>query len=811
MRVTARTLTNTIMSCAIGLNVTAFSKPLTPSDQKLFNSMTQFSFSGDREPESGAIRNNKKGADLRVLIDSPAKQEVIISVWSPRVHPFKEAPTYTASRPCRFGEIIESTIGVLDITKTHILRKTGRDIKVPHAFEWSDKNLKLVEIAPPKKFPFKYESKGKVFEFVKTGSCQYFPSPIAQGENPYQYFYKHLEIARLTHATDLIFPKTTFDLITSQKSMVGIEYLLPIENLKDLMIDFGGSTFLIPDKLGGFIFKNSQRISLKNLNMEWAHPSTESSRIVGPPLHAVYGPRANNTDLWFDTLNLKRVPGWGFYFDSIRGLSISSSSISSFPGDTVRASREGAIKLLNGHDVVIFKNRFENLGGDGVSIHGQFAVVTTSPYLANPTESNKAMLACIGVGSTWSPITEGESLGFFNTQLDFQGEAKVKKVQHFSLANKNTPSYCKGFAHCSEICYVPHPEFAAQKDGFITSLNRGSSLFMVRENTITHSLGKGISIQGSNGEITHNTISETAGPGIQLSADMAKQLQGPGTFNILVRNNHLQNVVTGKDYLKSEEPFFGGISIGASRTEPDGRAVLVFAPLNQFIKIDGANSTIDQSGSVALQVSSAKSVDVNHLRIGAAGLSRDLSSGSLTGTAAEGSVLLSRCQQIDLSGLTSPPALEKKLARSRTIVIDSPHVTQVRIPISTKGRNGFSANTLWYTTFRGWFKDDVSKTPEEINLVLDSPGLSTFHKKPPLQAVSIMTPRVGDKESTVIGKSLDLSATSNRWTSSGTLGWQSPNRIQLRPSFKAHFPNLFLSFEKAMLSPKKQNPLPFES
>lgn len=811
MRIAARHILTTLSLWGPFLFYSTRAQATTPIDQKLFNSMTSFSFSGDREPLSGVVRNQKTETDIRTVIQTPAQKEVIVSVWSPRVHPFKEAPTYKTSRTCRFGEILESTIGVVDITKTHILRKTGRDLKVPHAFEWNDTTLKLTEISPPKKFPFKYESKGKVFEFIKTGSCQYFPTEMAPNEDPYRYFYKHIEIARLTHATDIIFPTTLFNFISQRKELVGVDYMFPIEDMRDLMIDLKGSTFLMPEQQGGFLFKNSQRISIKNLNLEWPHPDHDGSRASGPPVHGVYSPRANNSDLWFENLNLKRVPGWGFYFDSIHGASISNSSITQVVGDTVTAAREGAIRAINSHDIVILKNRFENLGSDGISLHGQMAVITSTPYLWKPSESSKAMLACVGMGSTWGPYSESEQIGFFDSKLDFLGEASVKRVHHFSIASKDTPSYCKGFSHCSEICYVPHPEFSARKDGFAVSLNKNSSLFLIRHNKLSVVSGKGLNIQGSNGEISDNIISDTGGPGIQLSADLANRLQGPGTFNILLRNNELRNVVTKKEYLSSTEPFFGGISIGASRTEADGRAVLVFAPLNQFITIDGFKSIVDQTGSVALQIASAKTVEVNQLLVGSAGLSRDLNSGSLSGSSAEGSVLLTRCQQIDLSGLSSPPTLDRKYARTRTIVIDSPHVTQIRIPISTRGRSGFSANTLWYTTFRGWFKDDLMKTPGEINLVLDSPGLSTFHKKPPLQAYSIMTPKVGDKESTTLGSTLPINATSNRWVSTGTLGWQSPNRIQLRPSFKAQYPNLFLSIDKATISPKKQSQLPFES
>ena len=713
---------------------------------------------------------------------------------------------------CRYGEILESAIGIVDTTKTHILRKTGRDQKLPHAFEWSNTKFRLVEISPPQSIPFKFDYIGKVFEFLKTGSCQYQPAPLTANENPLVYFQKHLEIAKKVNATDILFPKTTFDLISGNKTAIGIEYALSVSDHKDLAIDFNGSSFLIPSDRGGFVFENTQRLSIKNLFIEWAKPGKENTPYYsGPTLHGFYSPRKDNSDLWFENITLKRVPGWGFYFDSIRGAFIANSNISAFSGESLPATREGAVKAINSQDIIVRNNTFKNLGGDGISLHGQFAVVATSPYLSNPTPTKSPRLSCVGMGSSWSPFAEEEPLGFFNEKMDFQGETSIKKITHFSFSDPKLPPYCKGFAHCSEICFTPQLDLTPVKAGFAASLKNNSSLFLITDNKLSEIAGRAITIQGSNGEISENIVNNSGGPGIQLSADLAHQLQGPGAFNILLKNNQLRHVVSATHYLQAEEPYFGGISIGATQKESDGRTVLIKAPLIQHILIEGPNSLVEDSGSVALLISSAKSIEVRDLTIGSAGLSRNLSSGSLSGSTAEGSILLTHCQQIDLAGLTTPPLIEKRYARSRTIVIDSQNVLQLRIPLSIRGKNGKSANTLWYTTFRSWFKDDVSKTPSEVNLILESPGLSTFHNKPPLEAFSIITPKVGDKESTQLGKPLPLNSTANRWISTGTLSWQSPNRIQLRPTFKNNYPNLFLSIGSANLTPKKQAPLPFES
>lgn len=783
----------------------------TQTDERLFNSITQISVTGDREPSSGGVRTLKSETDIRHLFISNDQREMIVSVWSPRLHPFKEPPDYKVSRTCRFGEILESTIGVTDISKSHILRKTGRGQKVPDAFEWNDKTLLLTQIQAPSAIPFKYESMGKVFEYIKIGSCQYLPTALRKDENPRTYFFKHLQIAKAMNATDIAFPKATLDFITPLNSSIGSEYAIALRDYRDLVLDFGGGTLLLPPNFGGFSFQNCQRIVIKNLSVEWAHPpQTSPPAYSGPQMNGFFSPKENNHDLWFTNISLKRVPGWGFYFDSTPGIYVGNNTISSFPGETLPSARQGAVRVINSQDTVITGNQFENLGSDGISVHGQFAVVLSPPY--KPQRDNSSFpLSCVGVGASWGAFAQEESLGFFSDSLAFQGETKLRRANFHSLGDSGAPSYCKGFSHCGEICYVPNSAIQPSVGGYVTSTSKTTSLFIISNNHLSDISGRGIAVQGVNGRITENTIDRSGGPGIELSADLANQLQGPGTYNLLLKNNIIKNAVQNHRYLADDVALFGGISIGATSKERDGRTVLVKAPLNQHIRIEGSKSSIDQSGSVSLMISSAKHIDVSHLKIGSAGLFRNLSSGSMSGSMAEGSVLVTRSQQIDLGGLTTPASVDRQVARTRTIVIDSQNVTQFRIPLSTHGQHQRSANTLWHTTFRNWFKEEIETSPKEMTLVIDSPGLSIFHKKPPVIVLPVTNPQVGDKERTSTGLTLTLASAQNRWTTSLVPDWQSPHRLQIRPNFRGVYPNLFLTIDNVSLRPKKQSTSPLES
>jgi len=797
----------------LALSLTAAARPTfgTQTDERLFNSITQVSVTGDREPISGGVRTLKSETDIRHLFISNDQREMIVSIWSPRLHPFKEPPDYKVSRTCRFGEILESTLGVTDISKSHILRKTGRGQKVPDAFEWSDKNFTLTQIKAPSAIPFKFDSAGKVYEYVKTGSCQYLPTALRKGENPRIYFFKHLQIAKAMNATDITFPKATLDFITLLNSSLGAEYAIVLRDYQDLVIDFGGGTLLLPSHFGGFSFQNCQRIVVRNLFIEWAHPpQTSPPAYAGPQLNGFFSSRENNHDLWFTNISLKRVPGWGFYFDSTPGIYVGNNTISGFPGETLPSARQGAVRIINSQDTVITGNQFDNLGSDGISVHGQFAVVLSPPYKLQKGNSSFP-LSCVGVGASWGSFSKDETLGFFNDSLAFQGETKLRGATFYNLGEPGAPSYCKGFSHCGEICYVPNSLIQPPIGGYVTSTSKPSSLFIISNNHLSDISGRGIAVQGVNGRITENTIERSGGPGIELSADLANQLQGPGTYNLLLKNNVIRNAVQNNRFLADEVALFGGISIGATSKESDGRTVLVKAPLNQHIRIEGSKALIDQSGSVSLMISSAKHIDVSHLTIGSAGLFRNLSSGSMSGSMAEGSVLVTRSQQIDLGGLTTPPAVARQVARTRTIVIDSQNVTQFRIPLSTHGQQQASANTLWHTTFRNWFKEEIETSPEEMTLVIDSPGLSIFHKKPPVIVLPVTNPQVGDKETTLTGPTLTISSAQNRWTTSLVPDWQSPHRLQLRPNYRGVYPNLFLTIDHVSLRPKKQPASPFES
>jgi len=784
-----------------------------PPEDKLYKSLSQLSVTEPREPSQGAIRTAPKQTDIRTVFQGPDGREGIITIWSPRVHPFKAPPSYVRTRPCLFGEYFETTIGLADITKTHLLRQSGRDQKYPHAFEWSDTRLASTPTIDPPKAPQEKEFIGKVFEFEKTGRCNYHPIDKKETENAKIYFYKHLEIAKRANATDIIFPKTLFNLISqSHLTDPSYDYELPLRDLNDIRLEFNGSTFLLPPNRGGFIFTRSHRVALSQVTLEWAKPKTEDGKSYsGPIVHGIFSPNDNNSDLWFESISMKRVPGWGFYFDSTAGILISDSSISSVDNETFPAAREGAIHVNGSQNIIIRDNTFDQLGGDGINLHGQFASITTPPFQPPKKNLESGFSNCVGLGSYWRPYTPGETLGFFNSKMEFQGEIKIRSVSHFSFADPKLPKYCKGYSFCSEACFGLHPEFQPKESGYVASVSQESALFIIHGNTISNIQGRGLSVQGSNGIISENQIIETSGPGLQLGAELANRLQGPGAFNLLIKNNLLKRNSTDANLLQDQSSLYGAIALGVTRLEPDGRITLLNASLVQNIRFEGNRSLVEDSGSVALQIASSRNIEISSLLIGAAGLVRSLSSGTILGSPAEGSILVSRSHYIDLSGLTTPPLAEPRLSRNRTIVIDGQSISHLRLPLLTQAIRGKTANTLWNLTFRSFFKEDLGKKHEPISLTLEGPALSTFYQFPPVAAYTVTTPKVGDKEVPILGKQLPLETLSSRWVSTTEHFLHSPNRIQIRPLIKKKFSDLFLSIDSVNMSPKKSNPLPFES
>jgi len=792
----------------------AFSAPLwaTSPDHKQFKSLTQMIISADREPVSGAVRTNKAQSDLRSVFESPDSREVSVTIWSPRVHPFKEPPQYKSTRTCYFGEYFETTIGISDVTKANVLRKSGRETKFAHAFEWNENNLSLSPIQPPETPPQQFDFIGKIFENEKTGICEYQPVPIKENENAKLYFYKHLQIALKANVTDISFPKTTFNFINLSKQDFSSDYNLTLSGLKDLNIDFNGSTFLLPPKSGGFLLRNNQRLAVRKLSLEWAMPDEKDGKgYNGPSLHGFFAPKSSNSDLWFEAISLKRVPGWAFHFDTVRGALISNSIVSSVPNDTLPAGKDGAVRAINSQDLVIRNNSFSNLGGDGISIHGQFAVVSSLAPSNTSQNEEKQTGSCVGIGSYFGQFAKDETMGFFNSKMGFMGEMPIKKIEHFSMTDSNLPEYCRGFAFCSQACFNPHPEFSPTQAGFVASATQNSSLFIVYGNTLSDIKGRAIIVQGSNGDISENIITRSGGPGIQLTADLANQLQGPGAYNIVLKNNRLHQVASGAEVLRPTEPVYGGLAIAATHRESDGRILLSPAPLIQNIRIEGVNSLVENAGSVALQIASAKQVDVRALSIGTAGTSRNLSSGSLSGDSAEGSVLVTRSTHVDLSGLSSPALSDSKMVRNRTIVVDSQYTSNIVVPVTTRGVSGKTANTLWYTTLRSWFKNNPKKDKYKFELQIESPRFSSSSNQLPLEAYPITLPKLGDKELASIGDAIPLTNKSGQLSSSFDLSWPAPHRIQLRPKTNPRILDLSLSIERIHFAPKKLAPLPYES
>ena len=795
----------------ISLLIDSGSSFATTPAKELYQAITTTLLGESREPSTGAIRGNKDETDIRTLFQSTDGRELIVKVWSPRVHPFKRPPAYTVEKECLAGEYFETTVGIRDLNRSLILQKLEIGAKLSHAFEWNSKTNELIPGTTPLEAPQEWTSIGKIVDNKFTGGCVYEPSALNPNEDSKTYLLKQIEIARKTNVTDIIFPKTVFDFISGRPVNTQGDYSVTLNQLKDISLNFNSSTFLIRPNTGGLKFTNSQRVAIKNLNLEWAKPTGGvPDQYTGMVVHGIFAVNDGNSDLWFEKINFRRVPGWGFYFDTLRGGLISNCKIGSFFSDNIKSSRKGGVQAFNTQDLIIRENSFSHLGDDAISLHGQFAIVNSDLFPLKTTKPQDEPLSCVGLGSSWGPIIQNDSLGFFSETMGYQGELKIKSTEKFSALDEKNPDYCKGFANCSRVCFVPTTKFTPIKGGVATSLTQLPSLFIIHGNNISKIKGRGIVVQGSNGILSENIISNTEGAGIQLTADLGNQISGPGAFNILLKNNRLQSVATNAEYLRDIDSGFGGISLVASRKDSEGRTILISAPLIQHIRIEGARSSIENAGSVALQISSAENIEVKSLLIGNSGLVRNLSSGSLSGSQAEGSVLLTRCQDIDLSGLSSPPLVKSDEARNRTLVIDAQYVNKIKIPLTTKGLPNETANTLWYTTFRNWFKEDPTKQKRDLIFSIDAPALSSFESKPPVEVFHVIRGQVGDKEKVNLGAAIPLTLSSSLWTSKTKMGWKSPDRVQLRPTLKNNYPNLFLFMESVQLQPEKISPFPQE-
>jgi hypothetical protein len=780
-----------------------------PTELSFYDLITRVEPATSRLSQGGSERSGNNYSDTRILASGADGKQFTVSVFAGRIHPFKPPPTHTTTRPCLFGEYFETTVGLWDFSKTHLLRKIGREAQFSHAYEWDDSTLKMAEISSPEQIPQKYEFIGKVFEYMKAGNCQYQPRPLAEHEDPRIYLLKQIEIAKTVNATDIVFSKTTFDLTSqSAKSFQGA-YLLPLSKLSDLKIDFSGSTLLLPPDLGGFAIEQSQRVAVVGLNLEWRTQGEQAHSTETTAHHGFYARSSDNSDLWFESIHMAGVPGWGFYFDGLKGGLIANSKIG--PNQEGQfGAKDGAIHAINSRDLIIKNNSFSHLGGDGISVHGQMALISPAPIALPMTDEEKDSLKCVGLSSHWNGFSEKETLAFFDSKMQLVGRGQIQKAVSLEKTSGNLPTQCKGFSFCTQVCFAATTDMSSLKPVFATSLNSFPSLFMIHGNTLTDVSGRGILVQGSNGTLSENSLLRIGGTGLAMIADLAHELQGPGAYNITLRNNQL-NFIATRGESNPEEALLGGITLAALRPESGSKVSFFRTPLIRHLLIDGKNSQVDNSGSIALQISSASEVEVKQLSIGSSGSSRVISSANFTGTTAEGSVLLTRCDNIDVSGLSSPDMGNYLNARHRTIVVDSQYVSQIRLPLSTRGVPGQFANTQWYITFRSWFKEAGAKSILPVSILFSSPRLSNYSSAPPIEIFSILQAKVGDKTPAVVGESFELKTTSSRWTANADLGWQSPYRVQLRPKIKNNYQDLFISFDKVELTPQKKMPLPFES
>jgi hypothetical protein len=151
------------------------------------------------------------------------------------------------------------------------------------------------------------------------------------------------------------------------------------------------------------------------------------------------------------------------------------------------------------------------------------------------------------------------------------------------------------------------------------------------------------------------------------------------------------------------------------------------------------------------------------------------------------------------------------MVRHRTIVVDSQYTSNILVPVTTRGVSGKTANTLWYTTLRSWFKNNPKKDKYKFELQIESPKFSAVSNKLPIEAYPITLPKLGDKELASIGDAIPLTNKSGELSSSFDLSWPAPNRIQLRPKTNSRILDLSLSIERIHFAPKKLAPLPYES
>lgn len=181
-------------------------------------------------------------------------------------------------------------------------------------------------------------------------------------------------------------------------------------------------------------------MAIKDLNLEWAKPTGGvPDQYTGMVVHGIFAVNDGNSDLWFEKINFRRVPGWGFYFDTLRGGLISNCKIGSFFSDNIKSSRKGGVQAFNTQDLIIRENSFSHLGDDAISLHGQFAVVNSDLFPLKTTKPQDEPLSCVGLGSNWGPIIQNDSLGFFSETMGYQGTLKIKSTEKFSALDEKIP------------------------------------------------------------------------------------------------------------------------------------------------------------------------------------------------------------------------------------------------------------------------------------------------------------------------------------------------------------------------------------
>lgn len=253
---------------------------------------------------------------------------------------------------------------------------------------------------------------------------------------------------------------------------------------------------------------------------------------------------------------------------------------------------------------------FEYMGDDAIAIHNNYSIVCS--------EGNTSSVI---VSPKWGlPIFQGDTVTFLDGDTyAVSATATVQGIQQLPAP----PS-----AHYDEIEAAwafyrgdadDHAYYTLQLDRSVnvavgdlaSSPNRTGGGFVVRNNTIRNHRARGLLIKSGPGLIEHNVIDGSSFAGIALGPEIVFWLGGDYAQNVTVRDNVVRNTGYHASALAPTNLVGAGIVVHAAA--PNNQ--LSPGRENRDLLIE--NNAIEDTGSVALLVLSARDTVVRNNRIAA--------------------------------------------------------------------------------------------------------------------------------------------------------------------------------------------------